>query len=162
VCPLRQAFRAVDGAADGFESEEEIHETAEERHAPFSDDNPHALPCSATIRMRTDVVRACICVRRYERLHPDVPVVRNYEDMWMVAKMQKMKKLAEERDAWAAERDAQRKAAAAAAAAAEQGGAEADAGGADSKGAAAAPAGAEEAREGVTPAPAPAAAPGLF
>ena len=63
----------MDGAADGFDSEEEVAETAEER---------------------------------YERLHPDVPVVRNYEDMWMVGKMQRLKKLAEQRAAEAAAREA--------------------------------------------------------
>ena len=63
----------MDGAADGFDSEEEVVETAEER---------------------------------YERLHPDVPVVRNYEDMWMVGKMQRLKKLAEQRAAEVAAREA--------------------------------------------------------
>ena len=70
---LPQAFTAVDGAADGFESEEEVVETAEER---------------------------------YERLHPEVPVVRNYEDMWMVGKMQRLRKQAEQQAEAAAARDA--------------------------------------------------------
>jgi hypothetical protein len=68
-----QAFTAVDGAADGFESEEEVVETAEER---------------------------------YERLHPEVPVVRNYEDMWMVGKLQRLRKQAEQQAEAAAARDA--------------------------------------------------------
>ena len=63
----------MDGAADGFDSEEEVTESAEER---------------------------------YERLHPEVPVVRNYEDMWMVGKMQRLKKLAEQRAADASAREA--------------------------------------------------------
>ena len=63
----------MDGAADGFDSEDEVVETAEER---------------------------------YERLHPEVPVVRNYEDMWMVGKMQRLRKLAEQRAEEAAAREA--------------------------------------------------------
>jgi len=68
---------------------------------------------------------------RYEREHPDVPVVRNLEDMWMVAKMENLKKARAEKAAWEVERARVRKeleereAAAAAAAAA----AEADGGG---------------------------------
>jgi hypothetical protein len=43
---------------------------------------------------------------RYERLHPEVPVVRNYEDMWMVGKMQRLRKQAEQQAEAAAARDA--------------------------------------------------------
>jgi len=44
---------------EGYESEEAVRETADER---------------------------------YERLHPEVPVVRNYEDLWQVARMQSLQK----------------------------------------------------------------------
>ena len=110
-----QAFRAVDGAADGFDSEEEIRETAEERHVPTRSSSHWAacLPHRCTVASNS---LPCAARRSYERLHPDVPVVRNYEDMWMVAKVQRMKEMAEQRAAWAAERDAQRAKAAASAA----------------------------------------------
>ena len=67
-------------------------------------------------RHRVTACRACsptltpcalLTWRRYERLHPEVPVVRNYEDMWMVAKMQRMQKRAQEIQEW---QDAQREA----------------------------------------------------
>ena len=73
------AFKEVDGADEGFESEEEVRETAEDR---------------------------------YEREHPDVPVVRNLEDMWMVQKLQAIKKKREAQAAWDAERARLRKEAA--------------------------------------------------
>jgi hypothetical protein len=70
-CALLQAFREIDGAADGFDSDEELFETAEQK---------------------------------YEREHPEVPVVRNLEDMWMVTKMEQLRKNKEKQAAWDAER----------------------------------------------------------
>lgn len=66
-----QAFAAVDGVTSGFDSEEEVEETPEQR---------------------------------FERENPDVPVVRNLEDMWMVTKMQQELKRREAHAAWMAER----------------------------------------------------------
>ena len=42
--------------------------------------------------------------QKFEREHPEVPVVRNLEDMWMVAKMQQEMKRREQQAAWEAER----------------------------------------------------------
>ena len=66
-----QEFRAIDGVASGFDSDEERVETPEQR---------------------------------FEREHPEVPVVRNLEDMWMVAKMQQEIKRREQQAAWEAEK----------------------------------------------------------
>jgi hypothetical protein len=41
--------------------------------------------------------------QKFEREHPEVPVVRNLEDMWMVAKMQQEMKRREQVAAWEAE-----------------------------------------------------------
>jgi hypothetical protein len=53
---------------------------------------------------------------KYEREHPEVPIVRNLEDMWMVAKMENLKKKRAKEKAWRAEREARMAKAAAAAA----------------------------------------------
>jgi len=66
-----QEFVAVDGIASGFDSDDDVKETPEQR---------------------------------FERENPDVPVVRNLEDMWMVTKMQQEQKKRDAIAAWQAER----------------------------------------------------------
>ncbi len=60
--------------------------------------------CARAASRGTDTPHSSVRSTRYEREHPDVPVVRNLEDMWMVQKMEQLKKKAELQAAWEAER----------------------------------------------------------